>query len=121
MISFAILNRNYIKKDVAIPYKRLFLMSVSVLQLASCDSRVTMYLDSQIQICARHVSVTQYNDPRWRCARSVTSSLGQKATCSLTDAPALLQTCLKDNYVYNDEITSAVQCLKNAISAGICC
>lgn len=78
-------------------------------------------MDSQIQICARNVPVQQYSDPRWRCARSVTSSLGRSSSCSLESAPELLQECLEDNYIYPEDVTPAVDCLRNSISAGICC
>lgn len=89
---------------------------------SGCGSRVLNALESQIEICARNVPAIQFFEPSWQCARSVTGRMGSQTACDLNVAPGYLQSCLRNaGYIAQSYITPAVNCVKNAISSGICC
>ncbi|XP_034231895.1 uncharacterized protein LOC117639929 [Thrips palmi] len=99
----------------------LALAACLAMAAALCDERAMDNLEKQIEICARNVPAQMYSDPTWQCARYVSGKLNKKGTrCSISEAPKFLENCLY-GYGSEEEITPAVDCLKNAISAKICC
>ncbi|XP_034241024.1 uncharacterized protein LOC117645156 [Thrips palmi] len=89
--------------------------------LSACDSSAIDNLEKQIEICARNVPAERYADPKWLCARYVSRQFDKKrASCDISEAPEYLEYCL-GGYASEEYVSFAVDCLKNAMSADICC
>ncbi|XP_034238311.1 uncharacterized protein LOC117643495 isoform X2 [Thrips palmi] len=86
-----------------------------------CSQQVLDWLDGKVQTCCSDLPSFVFPETKKLCGWQVTTLAAEKPACSLDDVPRNLKTCLSifSDIISDKQSTTAVNCIKDAIKAGI--